>query len=80
MMNEADASNLYSRAMNAADHAADSDCPEHARAIRDIGDAFWAYWQATNALPATVERLLATSREEADVQYIGWFERTCRPE
>jgi len=80
MRNETDASSLYDRAMKAADHAADSDCPEHARAIRDIGDAFWAYWQATNTLSAIAERLLATSREKADVQYIGWFGRTCRPE
>jgi len=80
MMDEADASDLYSRTMKAADYAAESDCPEHARAIRDIGDAFWAYWQATNNLPANVDRLLATAREEADAQYIGWFGRTCRPE
>ena len=80
MMDEADASDLYGRAMDAANNAMHSDCPEHARAIRDIGDAFWAYWQATNSLPANVERLLATSKQEADGQYIGWFGRTCRPE
>lgn len=80
MMGEADASDLYNRAMQVANEACASDNPEGGRAVRDLGDAFWVYWQATNNLPVNVDRLLATAREEADAQYIGWFGRTCRPE
>lgn len=79
-MNRERAEELYNRAMAVADNACISDDVEGGRAVRDLGDAFWAYWREVNSLALRIDTAVLNARGTADEGYMQRYGRTCRPE
>ena len=79
-MNRERAEELYNRAMRVADNACISDDEEGGRAVRDLGDAFWAYWTEINSLALRIDTAVLSARGTADMEYVRRYGRTCRPE
>ena len=79
-MNRERAEELYNRAMKVADNACISDDVEGGRAVRDLGDAFWAYWREVNSLALRIDTAVLIARRTADADYTRRYDRTCRPE
>lgn len=77
-MNRERAEELYNRAMAVADEACVSDNAEGGRAVRDLGDAFWAYWTEVNSLALRIDAAVLAARGTADIEYIQRYGRTCR--
>lgn len=79
-MNRERAEELYNRAMQVADNACISDDVEGGRAVRDLGDAFWAYWREVNSLALRIDAAVLDAQRTADAGYMLRYDRTCRPE
>ena len=79
-MNRERAEELYNRAMKVADNACMSGDAEGGRAVRDLGDAFWAYWTEINSLALRIDTAVLDAQRTADAGYMLEYGRTCRPE
>ena len=77
-MNRERAEELYNRAMQVADNACISDDVEGGRAVRDLGDAFWAYWTEVNSLALRIDTAVLNAWGTADESYTETYGRTCR--
>lgn len=77
-MNREQADALYNRAMVAADEMVIDSKLEEARTIRDIADAFYAYWGAVDSMQGNISENLLSAQRCADAQYRERFGSTCR--